>query len=596
MLQNINPLNKRIMKAVPFILITFSFLLCGLYTSAQYTDGATVSLILSTKFTAPGVTCFINGETQVGKEPVTVHVEIKSPKNKIEAIDVVTDKFGNYHAEHKFAEPYGKYFVTASGADGKRSVTAEIWVLDPDGMKEALEEEMAKLSTTAQQGLDAANKLVEQLPSSPAKTQYKEKADKVKEGLKQAEQKFKAAAKDFSVLVSFAAKYPPVFEKVQPYLEQIESIKNEAAENEKNFKERIKQSEREAATCDYMNFIGEAAGFISLVLDFQGKLAKKFINLASDKALPGALDRMQWGSTPQQEQDNAKFKLNTVQKGAVGTALGFEEFRDFAKTGFTLDFITYVAKSMYGTFCDELKGPFSGDFRAEFDASSSKGIWNSYDMAMKGNLVLRYEKGGDAKKGFAVSGEFEGVYTKYDFWEDFEKVEEIPAGMVLFMRDKIKAVPIDPSKVPVPNIQVSKDGKTAKVTKGELDINNDLGLIARQMLPGSFRIKVKGKVINDKVYLEIDKDAATNATNIGQTNQLIVGVLQPMLPIPIVRVFDFPMAPARSVFTVGMGEQQVFELITTGDKTRSIKKIENVKKLDGGNIRLRTRLDIKIGS
>ena len=38
------------------------------------------------------------------------------------------------------------------------------------------------------------------------------------------------------------------------------------------------------------------------------------------------------------------------------------------------------------------------------DADPAKGMWNSYDMFMKGNLVLRYEKGGDSKTGFAVSG------------------------------------------------------------------------------------------------------------------------------------------------------------------------------------------------
>ena len=77
----------------------------------------------------------------------------------------------------------------------------------------------------------------------------------------------------------------------------------------------------------------------------------------------------------------------------------------------------------------------------------------------------------------------EGVYTKYDFWEDFGKVEKIPKGTVLLSRKRKPATPIDPSTIPIPG-----SGKTAfgKTTSAELDINNDLGMIARQLLPGSF--------------------------------------------------------------------------------------------------------------
>ncbi|HEX2627380.1 MAG TPA: hypothetical protein VHM26_00160 [Chitinophagaceae bacterium] len=559
----------------------------------QYSEGATITLNLSTEYTVPGAVYFINGETQAGKEGVKVNISIRSSKNKEERLDVITDKFGNYHAEITAKEPYGKYTITAAGADGKRAVSKTIWIVDADQVQEAMEEEMAQIAATAQKSLKVADNMVKQLPPSSAKTEYDDQSKKVKEGIADVKKKFDKASKDLSALLSAISKYPPVFEKAQPYIKQLEKIKDEATEAEKNFEQRIKQSEQEAANCDAINFIGEAAGFISLVLDFKGKLAKIFINLSSDKALPGAVDRMKW-KTQGQEQENAKFKINTAQKALVASAQGLSELVDFGKTGFSLDFIQFCAKSLYGKFCEELKGPFTGDFRAEFDADASKGMWNSYDMFMKGNLVLRYEKGGDSKKGFAVSGEFEGVYTKYEFWEDFEKVEPIPAGMTLFMRDQKKATPIDPSSVPVPKVTTG-GGKTT-VSKGELDINNDLGLIARQLLPGSFRIKVKGKVINNKIYLTIDKDAATNAANVGQTNQLILGFLQPLLPIPLVRVFDFQMAPAKSVFTVGMGDQQVFEIKTSGNKTTSDKSWEGIRKLDNGNIRLRTRLNVKLSS
>ena len=563
------------------------FCLASQFSTAQSTEGATISLNLSSPYTVPGAVYIIKGETQVGKEPVKVKVKISSPANKVEAFDLATDKLGKYQTKITAKEPYGKYTITVTGADGKRSASKDILVVDPEGMQEAIEEEMAKMAATAQSGLTVANNLVKQLPPSAAKTEYEQKAQKVKVGLEQVTKKFKVASTDLSVVIGTISHYPPVFEQAQPYVTQLQEITIEAATSEKNFKDRVKQSEQEAAKCDAMNFIAEAAGFASLVLDFKAKIAKVMINLASDKALPGAVDRMKWGNTQGQEQENAKLKINTAQKTMVASALGLEELSGFVKTGLSLDLVQFCAKSLYGKFCEELRGPFSGDFRAEMDADPVKGMWNSYDMIMKGTLVLRYEKGGDSKKGFAVSGEFEGVYTKYEFWENFEQVEKVPKGMMLLMREKKVAIPIDPSSIPIP-----KFGKPA----GELDINNDLGMIARQLLPGSFRIKVKGKVINDKITLEIDKGAITNATNVGQTNRLILVIAQPLLPIPVIRVFDFPMAPARAIFTVGLGETQELELKPVGGKTIATKQIENVRKLENGTIRLRTRLNIKIGS
>lgn len=582
------------MKTYILSFVFFGFFIVDSHLStAQSIEGATITMSLSSRFTVPGAVYTLKGETQVGKEPVKLHVEIKSAANKVEAMDIMTDKLGKFQKEITAKEPYGKYTVKVTGADGKLSATKDIWVVDPEDLMEAIELEMARITITAPQGLTVANNLVKKLPPSATKTQYEEKAAKLIVELDKVSAKFKKATTDLTVLIGTISHYPPVYEKAVPYLEQLDKIKDEAATAETSFNDRMKQSEQEAAKCDAMNFLAEAAGFISLVLDFQGKIAKVMINLASDKVLPGAVDRMKWGATQGQEQENAKFKLNTGQKALVASAQGLSEFTGFLKTGFSLDFIQFCAKTLYGKFCEELKGPFTGEFRAEMDADPAKGMWNSYDMFMKGNLVLRYEKGGDSKTGFAVSGEFEGVYTKYDFWEDFEKVEKIPKGTVLLSRKRKPATPIDPSTIPIPGT-----GKTAfgKTTSAELDINNDLGMIARQLLPGSFRIKVKGKVINDKITLELDKNAITNSTNVGQINKLILIIIQPLLPIPIVRTFDFPMAPARSVFVVGLGDQQELELKQVGGKTIATKQIENTRKLDNGNIRLRTRLYIKVGS
>ncbi len=567
--------------------------------SQAISEGATISFKLSGKYFVPKTNYTISGETQIGKKPVSVKVEILSGNNSIDNFEIPVDTRGIFKANKIAPEKNGKYSVRITGADGKKSNSIEFTVGNPAELKALLAQQLKASLMLAFKGLDAANNKVKTLTPSTSRDEFKDKYIETRKGLDEAASKLMEANKDFSKLLELSAQYPPVLEQAESYLEKIEAVNADMSQADKNFEQQLKQSEQQAAICDQLNFLSEAAGFVSLVLDFQGKLAKIFINIASDKLMPGALDRMDMSGSGKtgQSLENAKFEINSAQKALTASALGFNEFKDFAKQGFVLDFLQFCAKALYGKFCEEIKGPFTGTFRAEFDADMTSGMWNSYDMAYKGQLILRYEKGSNAKTGFAVTGEFEGVYTKYDFWEDFEKVEKLPKNLVLLMRKKIIAKPIDLSTISIPSLgkDPNNPGKV-KVGTSNLDINNDVGMIARQLLPGSFRIKVKGTVKDDKISFKVDEGALSNQTNVGQNNKLIVVAASPIVPVPLVKVFEFPMAPAKSVFAVGIGEGEELLLKTSGGQTIAKKKIDKSRKLSNGDIRLRTIMDITVGS
>lgn len=569
-------------------------LLLSCFRVFSQTEGATISMSLSSEYTVPGATYFINGNTQVAKEPVTVKLSIKAPDNKVENIDIVTDSKGYFHVEKTATTPFGKYNLTVTTADNINSQQQELWVLDADAIQEEFEKSMAELANVADEGLVEADRLASLMPPSATKEEYQKISDQLKVQLANNKKQFQETTVAFGKYISALGKVPTAYSKAVPYINQIEEQQKLAKENEKNFKDKIAKSKTNAAYCESLNYLVEAAGFISLYLDFERKIIGTMKNLLSDKAIPGAIDRHDWGKIQGQEQEDYKFKINSAQKTAFALTDKMDGLVKFISTGLSLDLIQYVGKSVYGKFCAELKGPFTGSFRADFEAGGGQGPWNYYIMNMKGNIILRYEKGGDAQKGFAVKGEFEGVYTGYTFWEDFEKVEPIPPGMMLLAREVIMAKPIDVSNISIPKVTAA-NGKTTLSSKS-IDINNDLGLLARQMLPGTFIIKLKGKVINNKVYLTLDKEAMPNYTNIGQSNQLVIVMAQPILPIPFVKTFDFPMAPARSIFFVGMGDQQIIELIQEGEQSTGSKEINNVQTLDNGNITVRTKLSIKIGN
>jgi hypothetical protein len=575
-------------------IVSFAVALLFSCTLFAQEEGAPVKLKLSGKYLAPKTNYVISGSTEIGKKPLELKVEIFQGKAAFDKSTVTTDAKGNFSLKKIAPEKNGPYLVKVTGADGKKFDTASFTVYNPSDIGNVLNKKLYKHIVLAMKGLDAADALVKKLPPSPTRDEFKQHYTDTRKGIDEGASKFLEARKDFVSFVNLAAKYPPVLEETQKYLNQLDASLNDLDAAEKNFEQQIRISEQNAAICDQLNFLAEAAGFISLVLDFQGKLNNIFINLASDKVMPGAVDRMKITGMDGQELENAKFSINTAQKALTASAFGFNDFKNFAKQGFSLDFIQFCAKGFYGKFCQELKGPFTGTFRGEFDEGLE--MYQSYDMFMKGQLILRYEKGANSASGFAVTGEFEGVYTKYEFWEDFEKIEQLPKGLTLLMRKRETAKPIDLSAIPVPT--VSKDNNTGKAKAGftNFDINNDVGMIARQLLPGSFRIKVKGIVKNDKLTLSIDESALTNATNQGQKNKLTIIAASPIVPIPLVKTFDFPMAPAKSVFIVSMGKEQTFDLQTTNGQVISQKKIANSRNLENNQIRLKGSLDITIGS
>lgn len=299
------------------------------------------------------------------------------------------------------------------------------------------------------------------------------------------------------------------------------------------------------------------------------------MNFAKSEAISGAIEYV----TPNEDlQFAAGITVNAAL--AVSDPVGMV-------LGALLELTSYCTEQLYKIYCAEMKGPFTGKFYAEFEAGNGEGIWEKYSMEMKGELTLRYGRGGNPKSGFAVSGEFEGFFHDYQFWADVTKVEQLPRNM--FLVDQIIINPVSGyfmDKKENLDRKFEEEGYKRKTVS--------LGPAAF-LVPGNFHIKVKGVVKGYKLLLKFDDKSAINKiTNLNEDFKMVMIAANPVVPVPLIKTFHFPVAPARSVFIVGMKGGIEFDLQRTDDQIDVRKRIDQKRSISNDEIRLRTQLDVSI--
>lgn len=557
------------------VFIFFLLFFSGFSKAQDKTEGAPVTIEISSKYLSPGQEYTLSGQTETGNKSLSVKIEILSGASVLETEEVKTDAAGKYGVTRKAPAGKGFYQAKATGADGKNSDTISFAVVSPVGVGKALAEHFSKPVAFALKGLEVADIIVSNLPLSTAREEFKEKYVELAGKLSGLREQSAEMQTEFVRLMEVLNGHPSVAPETEECFNELQDQIDEMQKEVTDFSWKLSQESQDiTSTCDNLDFAIEAIGFASSLLNIESSLAMTVANFASNELITKALD----GTV---EDEDYRFVAQTTLNAATQVSNPVK-----LVLGVLLDLGKYVSQKTYDHYCEEMKGPFSGKFYAEFDAGEGMGVWEKYSMDMKGELTLRYDKDGNSKTGFTVTGEFKGAYTNYDFWADVNRVETLPPG--IYIIDK---------RVIYPNSSYFPD---REISFGR----------AEAIAPGNFRVKVKGVIKNDKLLLKFDDKAVIN--NIATFNKeffrLIITAVNPALPIPLINVFSFPVAPARSVFVVGMGnEGQVFDLKdtrgksyeqskieNTGRRISAKKKFENERNISNNEIRLKTTLDVYI--
>ena len=503
-------------------------------------EGAFISVKASPRVSISGYPMEFSGNTTIGNEVLPVSLTITSPDGKVTDLKTTTDKKGDYKITYNKAYATGQYIITAKTADEKGEASDTFNVTTVSGVANNIQNDLFKSTETIQKALDAVAEAMDLLPSRPDFEAQKAKLNSYKKKLNELKVEEEKGAMAIKELVRKIG--PPGQVNVITDIPHPELFLNPLIEANKEIAKKLPALEAKAAEiknksqiCEMINDMVEVCGFVSLVLDFKTKVWKTLaLNLLSDKIFPGGLDRM-FINGDAAANETWKFGINSAQKTVIAAAGGNAGMATFIGTGFSLDIGSYIGKIMYAGYCEDLKGDFKTTFKATFLAANEKEWW-VYDVNLKGEMKLRYKKNTDLSKGTEITGEFTGYRVKYGINEDFQQVEKVPYGMTL-----LKALRFSPAAVDANYF------------------NNDLGAIAMAGIPGSFRVKVKG-IVNNKNELRLQVIESALDVETVEKNTLWVIMINGMLPIPIIKKFEIPIAKNRVMFTAVL-KDQVYHLV-----------------------------------
>lgn len=557
----------------------FIFLLLfplGISKAQETTEGAPIVIRVSSKYLSPGQEYTLSGQTLTGNRSLSVTIEILSGTSVKETETVQTDTFGKYQLTRKAPSEKGIYLARATGADGKLSNVATFAVVNMSWMGEALAEQFDKPILLAQKGLDAAEMIVSALPPSNAKKEFKERYKDVYTKFSEVNEKMGTLKSSFVRLMKVAEQAPAVKEETEKCVDELDAQFEEMRKVTERFSWEVSQkSQDKVSVCEQIDLVLQALKYASFITNIASSISETIMNFAKSEAISGAIEYV----TPNEDlQFAAGITVNAAL--AVSDPVGMV-------LGALLELTSYCTEQLYKIYCAEMKGPFTGKFYAEFEAGNGEGIWEKYSMGMKGELTLRYGRGGNPKSGFAVSGEFEGFFHDYQFWADVTKVEQLPRNM--FLVDQIIINPVSGyfmDKKENLDRKFEEEGYKRKTVS--------LGPAAF-LVPGNFHIKVKGVVKGYKLLLKFDDKSAINKiTNLNEDFKMVMIAANPVVPVPLIKTFHFPVAPARSVFIVGMKGGIEFDLQRTDDQIDVRKRIDQKRSISNDEIRLRTQLDVSI--
>lgn len=549
----------------------FSILLVSLVNISVLAQGGVEGAPVSVK-TVPSIVVIgqpvtISGTVMVNDKTQSLSMKVQNPGGQAESFTVTTDIKGIFTKTYTATSQPGWYAVTITAQDGKGAGTDSFFVSTPAGAANSYLNRVNALQAQAQRNITAVLDRLSSFPSDAQLEANRQKLQQARQRLHELRTRMETAGTGFSRLLTELSTVPPATQLMQRHHAALQAWQEEADEQIPQLESQVQQFENVSTTCENINNLTETLSLISWIMNFQGNFAKILVNIASDKVLPGAVDRMEISGTDL-EKETKKLAVNEAQKTMTAAVQGFDEIRG-SITGLTGDVFQFVSKVMYAQRCVDLKGPATLKFTANMYNGNL--LYWKYSVDLTGTLVLRYEKNADLSKPSEITGEFEGFRTRYDFWEKIESVEPFPKGAVILKRIT----------------------RTPKVVNASA-ISNDIALAGRTVVPGSYRVKVKGKIINNQLTLEVVRSPLDYAERT-EHNKMYLFMVNPVLPVPVIKTFAFPIAKSRGIVVVGLGENYVLPLSKSGEKLSVRKTFTNTKEL-GAEIKLSSAVSINISN
>lgn len=488
------------------------------------------------------ITITPNGRIPIDAEsPTTATTEYE----QVRTFTVPVNSAGGYSAVVDGPLGHGFYRVKATAPDGKGIDTTNFVVMGKEEMESEVGSGVQKAIRLARTAVENADRMIEGLPASPAKTEMTKKVTAIKAKMAEEPSQTAAFASGIDLIGAIPQKYPETTPAFAPYFRQMGLWTAQSREEIETISTQLDKSKKARVTCDQLDRVIESFKFAALLLNLVGSPIDVAKNFAGD--LTSEIIVKEASASPRLSSDlGFQTMVGQVNKKVPDIFGRIEEWKGGSKvdlqgslSSLVLDAASYAGSRVFESYCEKFEGPVRASMRAEFTKGGDP--WWKYSVDIEGKLVLRYAKGATGEAA-SVSGQFEGSGRSFKVWEN--------AGKVLF-----------PELMP-------KGAVVARVIKppiGTPYIQNQ-GMVAAQVLtPSSFYIPVEGTIVGNKLTLRMLASTIDFTTATARGVYVFFG--PGTLNIPLTTTFTLPYKDAHWILKSGLGgEQTEFEVKTVGKK------------------------------
>ena len=480
----------------------------------------------------------LSGNTTPDGTRFEVTLNIVLPDGKSKAIKTKADKKGDYKIAFSDTKQTGQYKVAATSPDGKGTAETEFTVTGPTGISQMASETFEELAKTIEDHSEKAKENIQKLPSSDERDELLAKAAELDKQLSELKQQANQLKPELDKMAKVLEEPTPVEINADTVviIGELTHWTTEARAKMDSLKKSLPKERPKPDICETIHAAAEGLRLSGLLLNFFEMGVPLVLNLATDKGIPALLNLKYPKRHPLWDQP---------AKNAANLARGMGTFAGGA-VGFANDMMTLLVDGLLDRYCGVYSGPIDATMSGVFKHMNNK-YW-TYSIKIEGQFVLRFPKDSPPGAPITLSGEIFGNATKYTFWEDVERVMEVPAGGQIVVRR-----PITPGPFPA-------------LYKDPLG----LGQIANLALPPVFYIPIEGKMDGDLLALKLF-DPVKEINSYLLKNQLIMVYMAFGLPVPAVQHFDFPMQGAHFILSRGMRNPAEIEVTKQG-KARLLKK------------------------
>jgi hypothetical protein len=489
---------------------------------AQTSGGqvATVEVHASPGKVMPGQRVTIDGTTDIDGGTRTVRIEVTGAADRTSVLQATADSTGRFATGYGGATEPGRYDVVAHSPGGRASGTASFTVAGAGSVTGDVADELDARLADAEQAVANLADVVPSLPASPPRDELARRLAAVRDQARELRQELPAVREVLQSLGTMIERAPASAQPVGTYVGQLEAW----AETSRARRGSAPSLAADNLYCEQLDRISEGLGFTSLLFNVLGKPIEIVNNMLYDKLVGDALSSLANVSNPE-----AKFAISGLLKydvaarvrGAAGGPI--VRANQLAETivGRVVDATHLVADKLFGARCERFVGTFSARLDAEF--LHDLGPWWRYREEIAGVLDLRYPKGARGRGPVAMTGEFLGVGTRYDIWEDAIRVlyPELAAYATTW---HVRRTPIGTPYHP----DMLKFGK-----------------VAFNLLPHSFHIPVTAEYEHDRITVHLQP--ATS--DLDEHARVVYVFLSPLALSVIVNSADFPYKDAYFILS-----------------------------------------------